>query len=389
MDKPPEKILMVDDDRNLLDSFRRQFRKRLNLETAISGADGIQVIQDTGPFALVVSDMQMPNMNGVEFLSKVREISPNTVRIMLTGNANLNVAIDAVNDGNIYRFLNKPVETNILHQTILDGIRQYRLITAEKVLLNKTLKGAVDLLADVLSMVNPDAFSQSSRIKHHVRSIVRNLTLEDGWHYDLAGMLCQLGYVSLPDELIHKVTHGIELTNTESILYKTHPQMGARLLKHIPRLEIVAAMIEHQNDNVSKIEIQGKLSNEDKAILGGQILKVAIAYDQHLSQGLSEDDAITKLRAKPIHFDPALVEILAQGSKNRKVEILNLPVNQLEADLIVDQPIRTNAGTLLVAKGQPLSQAIIIKLIVAYERNVLPDTRIKVFRITQLDDQPA
>ncbi|RLW55917.1 MAG: histidine kinase, partial [gamma proteobacterium symbiont of Stewartia floridana] len=87
MDKPPEKVLMVDDDRNLLDSFRRQFRKRLNLETATSGADGVQAVRDGGPFALVVSDMQMPNMNGVEFLSKVRELSPNTVRIMLTGNA--------------------------------------------------------------------------------------------------------------------------------------------------------------------------------------------------------------------------------------------------------------------------------------------------------------
>jgi response regulator RpfG family c-di-GMP phosphodiesterase len=389
MDKPPEKILMVDDDSNLLNSFRRQFRKQLNLETAASGADGVQVIRDSGPFALVVSDMQMPNMNGVEFLSKVREISPNTVRIMLTGNANLNVAINAVNDGNIYRFLNKPVEANVLHQTILDGIKQYRLITAEKVLLNKTLKGAVDLLADVLSMVNPDVFSQSSRIKHHVRSIVRYLTLEDGWHYDLAGMLCQLGYVSLPDEVIQKVTNGIELTQAERVLYNTHPQMGARLLKHIPRLEIVAAMIGHQNDNVSKIEIQGKLSNEDKAILGGQILKIAIAYDQQLSQGLPEDEAIEKLRNKPIFFDPALVEILAQGSKNRKVEILNLPINQLEAGLIADQPIKTKAGTLLVAKGQPLSQAIIIKLITAYERGVLPDNRVKVFRITQLDDQTA
>ncbi|MCM8883612.1 MAG: response regulator, partial [Candidatus Thiodiazotropha sp.] len=126
MDKLPEKVLMVDDDRNLLDSFRRQFRKRLNLETATSGADGVQAVRDGGPFAVVISDMQMPNMNGVEFLSKVYSISPNTVRIMLTGNANLDVAVDAVNDGNIFRFLNKPVETDQLYQTItgLSGFRK-------------------------------------------------------------------------------------------------------------------------------------------------------------------------------------------------------------------------------------------------------------------------
>jgi response regulator RpfG family c-di-GMP phosphodiesterase len=384
MDKPPESVLMVDDDRNLLDSFRRQFRKRVNLHTATSGADGIQAVRDGGPFAVVISDMQMPNMNGIEFLTRVRQLAPNTVRIMLTGNANLGVAIDAVNDGNIFRFLNKPVETEILFQTMLDGIRQYRLITNEKVLLNKTLKGAVDLLADVLSMVNPDAFSQSSRIKHHVRSIVRSLSLEDGWHYDLAGMLCQLGYVSLPDELIQKLITGDELSRAERSLYNTHPQMGARLLKHIPRLELVAAMIEGQNDDVGEIEIQGKLSNEQKATLGGQILKVASAYDKWLSLGKTEDEAIAQLRDNPEHYDPALVEILVQGSQNRKVEILNLPIDQLVQGLIVDQPIKSNAGNLLVAKGQPLSQAMVFKLKMAVEREVLNRSKVRVFRTTQL-----
>ncbi|MES9854020.1 MAG: HD domain-containing phosphohydrolase [Candidatus Thiodiazotropha sp. L084R] len=385
MDKPPEKILMVDDDRNLLDSFRRQFRKRLNLETATSGADGVQAVRDGGPFALVVSDMQMPNMNGVEFLSKVSELSPNTVRIMLTGNANLDVAIGAVNDGHIFRFLNKPVETDTLYETIINGIKQYRLVTNEKVLLNKTLKGAVDLLADVLSMVNPEAFSQSSRIKHHVRSIVRSLSLEDGWHYDLAGMLCQLGFVSLPDDLIRRAMEGEDLSKAEIALYNSHPDMGARLLKHIPRLEIVAEMIERQNDDIGKIEIQGKLTSDQKAILGGQILKVASNYDKFINRGMTEDDAIEQLRESPDNYDPALVEILVQGSKNRKVEILNLPISQLEPDLIVDQPIKTLAGAVLVAKGQPLSQAMVFKLKAADEREVLPKSTIRVFRITQLD----
>lgn len=385
MDRPPEKVLMVDDDRNLLDSFRRQFRKRLNMETATSGADGVQAVRDGGPFALVVSDMQMPNMNGVEYLTKVREISPNTVRIMLTGNANLDVAIDAVNDGNIFRFLTKPVETEMLYEAIINGIKQYRLVTNEKVLLNKTLKGAVDLLADVLSMVNPEAFSQSSRIKHHVRSIVRSLSLEDGWHYDLAGMLCQLGYVSLPDDLLKKVMQGDDLTHAEIALYNSHPEMGARLLKHIPRLEIVAEMIKHQNDDEGKIDLQGRLDSGQKAILGGQILKVASAYDKLLNRGMTEDEAIEQLRNNPVNYDPALVEILIQGSKNRKVEILNLAVDQLEPDLIVDQPIKANSGALLIAKGQPLSQAMVFKLKAAYEREVIPRSTIRVFRITQLE----
>ncbi len=380
MDKLPEKVLMVDDDRNLLDSFRRQFRKRINLETAASGADAIQAIRDGGPFAVVISDMQMPNMDGIEFLSKVRVISPNTVRIMLTGNANLDVAIDAVNDGNIFRFLNKPVDTDQLFQTISDSVQQYRLITSEKILLNKTLKGAVDLMADIISMVNPVAFSHASRIKQYAHTIVHSLSLEDSWHYDLAAMLCQLGYISLPDELVQKVAQSEELNLEEKQQYKSHPAMGARLLKHIPRLEVVADMVERQNDIVAKIEFQGKLSNENKAILGGQILRVAIAYEQLISQGMDEQAAIDELKDKPDEYDPILVETLKLGSQNRKVEVMTLAIDQLKPGLILDQPIKTQAGTLLVAKGQAISQAVLFRLLAAQESGFVSG-KVRVFSV--------
>ncbi|MCU7850827.1 MAG: response regulator [Candidatus Thiodiazotropha sp. (ex Monitilora ramsayi)] len=383
MDKPPEKVLMVDDDRNLLDSFRRQFRKRLNLETATSGADGVQAVRDGGPFAVVISDMQMPNMNGVEFLTKVNTISPNTIRIMLTGNANLDVAIDAVNDGNIFRFLNKPVETEQLYQVIIDSIQQYRLINTEKILLNKTLKGAVDLLADILSMVNPAAFSQSTRIKRHVHTMVKSLSLEDGWHYDLAAMLCHIGFISLPQELISKLGTEDELSSSEKQLFKSHPAIGARLLKHIPRLEIVSAMVEKQQESIGRIDFQGRLDNTQKAILGGQILKVANAYDQLITQGMDESAAIEQLKENPEHYDPVLVETLAIGSKNQKLEVLNLAISELEPGLILDQPVSTESGLLLIAKGQVLSQAVLLRLLAAEESGIVGG-QIRVFRITQL-----
>jgi response regulator RpfG family c-di-GMP phosphodiesterase len=325
--------------------------------------------------------MQMPNMNGIEFLAKVRAISPNTVRIMLTGNANLDVAIDAVNDVNIFRFLNKPVETDQLYQTIADSIQQYRLITSEKILLNKTLKGAVDLMADILSMVKPVAFSHSSRIKQYAHTIVSSLSLEDSWHYDLAAMLCQLGYISLPEELVRKVAEGESLTQAEQQHYNSHPAMGARLLKHIPRLEVVADMVARQNEEVGKIEFQGKLSNQDKGILGGQILRVAIGYDKLIHQGVDEQAAIDELKEDPVNFDPMLVETLLQGSRNRKVEVLTLAIDELEPGLILDQPIKTQAGTLLVAKGQVLSQAVLFRLLAAQESGIVSD-QVRVFRVT-------
>ncbi len=236
MSMPPEKVLLVDDDRNLLSSFKRQFHKQINLVTAASGGDGLQALMGGGPFAVIISDMQMPNMDGIQFLTKARSLSPDSVRIMLTGNANLTVAIGAINNGQIFRFLNKPVEKSIMYESMIDGIQQYRLITAERVLLNKTLKGTVDLLADILGLVNPVSFSQASRIKRHVRSMSKELGLEDRWNYELAAMLSQIGCITLSPEVSDKLAHNEVLTAKEEAQYKKHPEIGGRLLKHIPRL---------------------------------------------------------------------------------------------------------------------------------------------------------
>jgi response regulator RpfG family c-di-GMP phosphodiesterase len=383
MEKPPEKILMVDDDRNLLDSFRRQFRKSLHFETATSGADGVQAVSDGGPFAVVISDMMMPNMNGIEFLSRIRKISPNTVRIMLTGNANLDTAIDAVNDGNIFRFLNKPVESDQLYRVILDSIQQYRLITTEKILLNKTLKGAVNLLSDILSLLNPDIFSHSTNVKRHVHTMIKSLSLEDGWHYDLAAMLSQIGIVALPPELLRKYTRGEKLSHAEEQLLATHPAIGSRLLKHIPRLELVAEMVAQQQQSVPRIDFEGRLDNTQRSMLGGQILKVAIAFDHLLEQGVDEKAAIKTLKENPAAYDPVLVETLAIGTLHQKLEVMTLPISDLKPGLILDQPVQTAAGMLLIAKGQTLSQAVLMRLMAAEESGIVSGP-IRVYRLTQL-----
>ena len=383
MEKPPEKILMVDDDRNLLDSFRRQFRKSLHLETATSGADGVQAVRDGGPFAVVISDMMMPNMNGVEFLSQVSKISPNSVRIMLTGNADQDTAVNAVNDGHIFRFLNKPVESDQLQRVILDAIQQYRLINSEKILLNKTLKGAVNLLSDILGLLNPDSFSQSTRVKHHVDTMVKSLSLTDSWHYDLAAMLSQIGLVALPPDLVKKNAGGEALSQAEKQLFASHPGIGARLLKHIPRLELVADMVAKQQDSVPRLDFEGTLDNKQKGVLGGQILKVAIAFDQLLNQGKEEPEALAILKENPEAYDPLLVETLTAGIQRQKLEVMTLPISQLEPGLIIDQPIKTDAGLLLVAKGQVLSQAMLMRLLAAEESEIIKGP-VRVFRLTQL-----
>lgn len=133
-----EKVLFVDDDANILAAFRRRLRKNFTVETVLGGSEGLERITSDGPFAVVVADYCMPQMNGVEFLTKVREKAPNAVRMMLTGSADLQSAVQAVNEGNIFRFLTKPCSIDALSEALNKGIEEFKRSSRERAYNRKT-----------------------------------------------------------------------------------------------------------------------------------------------------------------------------------------------------------------------------------------------------------
>src|ERR1700735_5369190 len=154
------RILCVDDEPNILLAFARQLRK-YEIVTALGPELGLKTVEEQGPFAVVVSDLRMPRMSGVQFLTKVKELSPDTVRIMLTGHGDLSAAAEAVNQGSIFRFLLKPCPTEVLSGALEAGLEQYRLVNAERQLLEQTLRGSVEVLSEILSLSNQEAFGQA------------------------------------------------------------------------------------------------------------------------------------------------------------------------------------------------------------------------------------
>jgi serine phosphatase RsbU (regulator of sigma subunit) len=132
------KVLFVDDDANILSAFRRQLRKKIDIETVSSGAEGLEAIRRSGPFSVVVTDYSMPEMNGVEFLTRVREVAPETVRMLLTGSADLGTAVQAVNQGSVFRFLTKPCSPDDLMDALSSGIDEYRRACEENKFTQRT-----------------------------------------------------------------------------------------------------------------------------------------------------------------------------------------------------------------------------------------------------------
>ena len=173
------RILCVDDEPRVLEGLSLHLRRNYDVVTAESGADGLQAIKDKGPFAVALSDMRMPRMDGTAFLKAVRELAPDTVRMLLTGQADLQSTIDAVNKGQIFRFLTKPCPSQQLMGAFEAATEQYRLVMAERVLLEQTLHGSIKALTDILALSNPVAFGSATRIKKYAGDLARHLGIGD------------------------------------------------------------------------------------------------------------------------------------------------------------------------------------------------------------------
>lgn len=358
-----EKILFVDDERSVLDGYKRILHRDFAVDTALGGEEGLKAIQEHGPYAVVVSDMQMPGMTGAQFLARVRQTTPDTVRMLLTGHADLNSAMEAVNEGNIFRFLTKPCDKEILAKAVTTGLIQYRLVTAERELLENTLMGSIKVLTDVLSAASPEAFGRSLRIARCVRHLVNKWKLPEPWRFEAAAMLSQLGCVTLDPEIVQNAYVGNELSPEERARFNAHPQVAKDLLASIPRLEAIAWMISQQLGKESLDKAPSHPVSAPEVLQGAKILRLAVAFDNLKLKGLSEAQAMEELRHRTTGFDGPLVDSLAGiKSEGETMQLRKVLTTKLQTGMILQQEIRTRPGMLVVGKGQEITHALLIKL---------------------------
>ena len=359
----PDKILFVDDEPAVLDGYKRLLHREFSIETAVGGEEGLAVLRQRGPFAVVVSDMRMPGMTGVQFLAHVLRESPDTVRMMLTGYADIQSAIAAINEDNIFRFLTKPCEKPVLAKTITTGLVQYHLVTAEHELLENTLMGAIKVLTDVLSAVSPEAFGRSLRIARYLRHLVIKFGVPSPWRFDAAAMLSQLGCITLDDETIKAVLAGVRLSREDQARFDAHPRVACDLLMNIPRLKPIAWMISQQLNKDIACEAPAENSSPAEIVFGAKALKLAIAFDQLRMRGLPDRQALAELRLRQAEFGKDLLDAINDiPPETASLRIQKISVHRLAPGMILQQEVRSKTGLLLVANGQEVTYPLLARL---------------------------
>ena len=355
-----DQILFVDDDPNLLSGIQRNLRKQFQIVTATGPSQALAVLGSQGPFALVVSDLKMPLMSGVELLARAATEWPDTVRILLTGEADMKTAIAAVNEGHVYRFLTKPFALPSLANVLTTALKQYNLVVAEKVLLERTLSGSIEVLTEILGVMHPLAFSRASRIRNTVRGLVAYCRLPNSWEFEVAAMLSQIGCITLPIEVLEKVCSGQDLSAAERKLYEVHPAVGSRLLEKIPRLETVAGMIERMEEAIEPLPPGAQLKDTDRVLLGRQLLKMASDLDVLSSRGLTKAMALVQMQTQDNNYSSELMKALATiEAVELRMETKAIKFKELKTGMVLRTDIRARDGSLLLAKNHDLSPAVL------------------------------
>lgn len=350
-----EKILFVDDEERLLSALKRNLRRSFEIEVAISGKEGLSCIQQKGPFAVVVSDMQMPEMNGAEFLGRVRTASPDSIRIMLTGDAGQDTAVSAINKADVFKFVNKPCDLKTLQTVLQSAINEYSRRQAENTILEKTVQGSIGIVTELLGLSMPEVFGRSNSIKTLATGIANKLEYKSQWQLGTACLMAHIGCMGMSPELTRKLCHRVKLNEEELAEYSKALESSADMIRQIPRLEGVADIVRQMlvyADNSGPVESPAP---EDIPV-DSKIIRLAMDLDEGF--GLEEPgDLIAELEQRRHCYDAVVLEAgiayledKVQTSETEP-EVEMVDVRKLTDNMELAEDIVDKFGVLLVCSG--------------------------------------
>lgn len=399
---PPWRVLCVDDEQNILSSLRRLFRPvGYQILVAGSGAEGLQLLQEEA-VDLVISDMRMPEMDGAQFLEIVRQRWPDTIRILLTGYADIASTVDAINKGEIYRYISKPWNDSDLLMVVHHALeakalqREKERLEALTIAQNEALKDlnanlelkvmertlelrqahdqlktsfltSIKVFANLIELRGPALAGHSRRVADLARKIATIMKLNAGECQDifLAGLLHDIGKIGLPDALLAKPVPN--LTGEELGLYRKHAVKGEQALMALAELRGAAKIVRCHHERFDGQGFPDGLSGLAIPI-GARILAVANDFDGLQIGTLSmrrlhADDArklIVESRGR--RYDPAVVDALMQATGGMEPESAaeeQVAAAHLQPGMVLSRDLLSRDGVLLLAADHVLDASLI------------------------------
>lgn len=398
------KVLFVDDEPNILRALKRLMRNQpFKVDICDNPEHAIDMIKGSAhhqPYAAIVSDQRMPGMCGAEVLAHVRKHSPHTIRLILTGYADMQSAMDAINRGGAHRYIAKPWDDVMLQDAVRGAVHQYATImenarlheevaeknealqrltknmeakvfecTREVIDLNRQLEDSIQGVAGVLASL---ASHHSDVLGNHSQRVLTTcdalgkqlgLSKDERFQLSVAAQLHDVGKISLSQDILAKPVNNLSPQEMKEL--QTHPLVGAQLLAQIPHFEEAAMMVRHHHEYYNGSGYPHQLSGRDIP-LGARILSVADAYDKHLNQtstfhATTPEKTLAQLAQQAnTHFDPAVVSALKQlidsgevGANETKEVVVGL--EDVRTGMVLAQDLMAPNGLLVLKKESEIN----------------------------------
>lgn len=364
-------ILAVDDEPLILRAYQRSLGEAFTLHTAEGPEAALALLQDQ-EYAVILTDLKMPGMDGVAFLQKARLLRPDTVRLMISGHADMGDALNSINQAGVFRLMLKPCAPEQISAALNAGLEQYRLITAEKQLLEGTLNGAIQALTDILSLLDAEAFGQAQLRRSLAREVALALK-QPTWSFEISAQLAEIGRATLPPALNEKLKTHQPLSAAETKLVERVPEFSSRLLQRIPRLESVTQAVLYQDKHFNgsgypETKIAGTAIPLEARVL--HAIKALLAI---VRKGTSPTEAITLMKHGPERYDPAVVLALYAGLRvfqaaakpplaDGAVGPAAVSLAKLETGMTLSADVITPSGLVLLCAGTRITDANLQRL---------------------------
>jgi response regulator RpfG family c-di-GMP phosphodiesterase len=349
---PP--VLVVDDDPFMLATVRRVLQHRFELTLESDPVRALDLLQSGAEFAAIVSDLRMPGMNGLTLLQDAGRISPYTPRVLMSGAAVLADAVSAINDCQVFRVLVKPFQGAALVDAVTAATVQYHAAVAERLLLQETIKGSVQALAELFLLVQPAAFGRAMRLRRHVADIARYLGVQDIWEMEIAALFSQIGTVALSTSTLDRWYRGCDLSADERAEVARASSTAQSLIANIPRLEKVNEILRLQSVPASRGGVP----------LGARLLTMAIDFDVLIAQGETAEAALSILEHRTGRYDPPLLAALRalRGDAAPSGEIREMRLADVRESMILASDVYSATGLLLIARGQQVTAGLLDRI---------------------------
>lgn len=363
MSKIKEKFLLVDDDTEILETYHLHFKNTLNLLTAKSAWEALELVKKNN-FAVVISDYNLPDINGLELIKEIKAISPDTICTLLTAEAELSLALDAINSGSVYKFLIKPCSHKLMANIAIQALKQYRTEQSEKDFIVSTLSGTSKMLTNVLSILNPCIFSRTQKLQKLVKVVSESLKIKNSWEIEMAALFSQIGFASIPPAITNKLLNNEEIHPKEREILHKVPEIGEQLLNNIPRLENVAYIVKYNSKNFNgdgypKDDVKGTDIPLESRVL--RILDKFIRLEDKL---LDPKKVFYRMKEEPNKFDPVLLKkiykIILTSNKNN--EQLDVTLDQLRLNDYLVSNVTTESGRMLFSSGNTVTELVLERL---------------------------